>query len=80
MGFFRLTPANAKATRSAGIAAFVYGGLGLSAVGLGGLLLAAFRLSPFAWEAAALAVIGAVVAATGTVITSRRMGGSQPQR
>ena len=72
MGFFRLTPANAKATRSAGIAAFVYGGLGLSAVGLGGLLLAAFRLSPFAWEAAALAAIGAGISVMGIVISNRR--------
>jgi hypothetical protein len=68
MGFMRLTPENARATWAAGVTTFVWGGALITLVGVGGLLLSAVGVMPFAWEQAALAAIGAVVVAIGLAI------------
>jgi hypothetical protein len=68
MGFMRLTPENSRATRVAGVTTFVVGGTLIALVGFGGLLLAAAGVISFAWEQAALIVIGAAVMTIGLVI------------
>ena len=68
MGFMRLTPENSRATRVAGATTFVAGGTLIALVGFGGLLLAAAGVISFAWEQAALIVIGAAVVTIGLVI------------
>jgi hypothetical protein len=71
MGFMRLTPENAIATRVAGISAFVLGGAAIFLMGTIGSLLAALGLIGFAWEQAALMILGAAVAAVGLVIPTK---------
>ena len=68
MGFIRLTPENSRATWVAGVRTFVLGGALIVLLGLGGLLLAGAGVIPFAWEQAALIVIGAAVVTVGLVI------------
>jgi hypothetical protein len=68
MGFMRLTPENSGATWAAGVTTFVIGGALITLIGVGGLLLAAFNVSSFAWEQAALVIIGAVLVVIGLVI------------
>ena len=68
MGFMRLTPENSRATWVAGVTTFVAGGTLAALVGLGGLLLAAAGVISFAWEQAALTLIGIAVVAIGMVI------------
>jgi hypothetical protein len=68
MGFMRLTPENSRATWIAGVTTFVVGGTLIALVGFGGMLLAAAGVISFAWEQAALIVIGAAVVTIGLVI------------
>jgi hypothetical protein len=72
MGFMRLAPQNSIATRVAGARTFVYGGAAIFLTGVVGVLLAAIGLFAFAWEQAALMIIGATVAAVGLVIPRNR--------
>ena len=71
MGFTRLTPENAIATRVAGVSTFVLGGAAIFVMGAVGASLAALGLIGFAWEQAALMILGAAVAAVGLVIPAR---------
>ncbi len=75
MGFMRLTRGNASATRVAGATTFVYGGAAVFLMGAAGAALATIGLFAFAWEQAALMIIGATVVAVGLVIP-----GSRPDR
>ena len=68
MGFRRLTPENAVATRVAGVRTFLLGGAVIFLAGAAGTAFAAFGLWPFAWEQVALMIIGAVVVSVGFVI------------
>ena len=72
MGFMRLTPENSKATWVAGVTMFSIGGALVTLIGIGGLLLAALNVISFAWEQAALVVVGAVLVVIGLVILRRR--------
>lgn len=71
MGFMRLTPLNAKATRVAGVTAFVRGGTVIFLVGAFGLLMAAVHVTTFAWEQVALMLIGAAVVAIGRIVPKK---------
>ena len=73
MGFMRLTPENAIATWVAGVSTFVLGGGAIFLLGAAGALLAALGLIAFAWEQAALMIIGAVVAGVGLVIPRKTL-------
>ena len=68
MGFMRVTPQNAIATRVAGARTFVYGGAAVFLMGAAGALLAALGIIAFAWEQAALMILGVTVAGVGLVI------------
>ena len=68
MGFMRLTPQNAIATRVAGARTFVYGGAVIFLMGAAGAALALVGVVALAWEQAALMIIGATVIAAGLVI------------
>ena len=61
MGFMRLTPRNASATRVAGARTFVYGGAAVFLMGAAGAALATIGLVAFAWEQAALMTLGATI-------------------
>ena len=73
MGFMRLTPENSRATWVAGVTTFVIGGALVTLVGVGGLSLAALNVISFAWEQAALVIIGAVLVVIGLLIPRRRL-------
>jgi hypothetical protein len=72
MGFMRLTPENAIATRVAGTRTFVYGGAVIFLMGALGATFAAFGIIGFAWEQPALMIAGASVAGIGLVIPRER--------
>jgi hypothetical protein len=72
MGFTRLTPENSTATWVAGVTTFFVGGALVTLIGLGGLSLAALNVISFAWEQAALVVIGAVLVVIGLLIPRKR--------
>jgi hypothetical protein len=72
MGFIRLTPENAIATLVAGKRTFVLGGAVIFLAGAFGALLAIVGFIGFAWEQAALMLIGAFVALVGLVIPRER--------
>ena len=74
MGFMRLTPQNAIATRVAGARTFVYGGALVFLMGAAGAALSAVGLVALAWEQAALMILGAIVVTIGLVIPRGRMG------
>lgn len=72
MGFMRLTPENAAATRVALVGSFVLGGAVIFLAGATGAVLAALGIIAFRWEQAALAIIGAGVAGVGAVVRMKR--------
>jgi hypothetical protein len=72
MGFMRLTPLNAKATHAAGATTFVLGGAAIFLFGALALALAAAQVVEFAWEQAALAVLGAIIAIIGRTVSGSR--------
>jgi len=74
MGFMRLTPQNAIATRVAGTRTFVYGGAIVFLMGAVGAGLAVIGVIAVAWEQAALMVLGAALVTIGLVIPRSRMG------
>jgi hypothetical protein len=74
MGFMRLTPQNAIATRVAGARTFVYGGAAVFLTGAAGAVLAAVGIIGLAWEHAALLVLGTFIVCVGLVIPRARMG------
>jgi hypothetical protein len=74
MGFMRLTPRNAIATRVAGARTFVYGGAIVFLMGAAGAALALAGVVALAWEQAALMVLGAAVVTIGLVIPRSRLG------
>ena len=73
MGFMRLTPRNAIATRGAGARTFVYGGAAVFLMGAAGAALAVVGMVALAWEHAALMVLGAAIFTIGLVIPRSRM-------
>jgi hypothetical protein len=72
MGFMRLTPENAIATRVAGTRTFTYGGAAIFLMGALGVASAAFGLIRFSWESVALMIVGAGVAVVGRAIPRKR--------
>jgi len=71
VGFYRLTPQNARATWVAGVTTFVIGGGLVCLVGAGSLLLAAVGAMQFSWEQVALTMIGTALVAVGMLIPRR---------